>query len=358
MAPDSFKGGPDAAEVARALASGWREIRPADDVRLAPMADGGEGTLQVLAHSEPDAQWHSCPVQGPDGRPVTADWLLLPDGTAVVELARAVGLPLMQTLSAGTASTYGLGQLLAAATEDPGTRQILVTLGGSATTDGGGGALAALGARLLDAGGRDLGRGGLALAGIASVDLTGLLPPPAGGVVCLVDVSAPLVGPLGAAHQFGPQKGADADLVDRLEAALTRWAEILPGDPRAPGAGAAGGTTYGLVAGWGATARPGAPALAELSGLTAGLAEADLVVTGEGRFDAQSLRGKVVGHVLEQADERGVSAAVVAGAVEDPPAGSWQLLSLSRLAGSAAASLADPTRWMTEAGRQLARAYG
>jgi glycerate kinase len=356
IAPDSFKGTLGAAHAADALAAGWRAERPDDVVLTLPLADGGEGTLEALAHDLPDGCWRSEPVTGPDGRPVDAAWLLLPDGTAVVEMARAAGLPLLEEPDPLGATTRGLGQLLAAVVADPGVTRVMLTLGGSATTDGGTGALAALGARFLDPDGADLPPGGGGLARLDRVDLTGLTPPPAGGVQCLVDVTAPLLGPLGAAGQFGPQKGASPQQVAELDAALARLAELLGGNREAPGAGAAGGTAYGFAVCWGAEFVSGAAAVAAAAGLDDALDGAALVVTGEGQFDAQSLRGKVVGDLVDRAARAGVPVTVVAGRVD--AAGELPVrraLSLTDLAGSVREAMADPTRWLTEAGRRLAR---
>jgi len=356
VAPDSFKGTLGAAAAAEALAEGWRAERPDDEVLTLPLADGGEGTLDALGHDLPDDCWRSAPVSGPDGRPVDAAWLLLPDGTAVVEMARAAGLPLLERPDPLHATTRGLGELLAAAVADPGVQRVMLTLGGSATTDGGTGALAALGARFLDAEGADLPPGGGALARLARVDLAGLTPPPPGGVQCLVDVTAPLLGPLGAAGQFGPQKGASPEQVAQLDAALERLSDLLGGDREAPGAGAAGGTAYGFAVAWGAQFVSGAQAVAAAAGLDEALAGAALVVTGEGQFDAQSLRGKVVGDLVDRAGRAGVPVSVVAGrVVTDGDLPVRQALSLTDLAGSVEAAMAAPARWLTEAGRRLAR---
>ena len=359
IAPDSFKGTLDAAAAADALAAGWRSRRPDDELLTLPLADGGEGTLDALGHDLPGSCWRSTPVSGPDGRPVEAAWLLLPDGTAVVEMARAAGLPLLAEPDPLNATTRGLGELLAAAVADPAVSRVMLTLGGSATTDGGTGALAALGARFTDADGARLPPGGGALARLDRVDLSGLTPPPAGGVQCLVDVTAPLLGPLGAAGQFGPQKGASPEQVAELDAALARLAGLLDGDPEAPGAGAAGGTAFGFAACWGAQFVSGADAVAAAAGLDEALAGADLVLTGEGQFDAQSLRGKVVGALVARAGAAGVPVTVVAGRVvagEELPVA--RAVALADLAGSAAAAMTEPARWLTEAGARLAADTG
>ncbi|QLQ35749.1 glycerate kinase [Micromonospora robiginosa] len=356
VAPDSFKGSLAAHDAARALADGWSARRPGDDVRLLPLADGGEGTLDAFAAARPDAGWHATTVPGPDGRPVDAGWLLLPEGTAVLELARASGLPLLDAPDPRHAHTYGLG-VVAAAALDAGATALVVGLGGSASTDGGTGALRALGLRLRDRRGRDLPLGGAALADLADLDRAGLRPAPPGGVRLLVDVTAPLAGPGGAAAVFGPQKGAGPDDVAALDAALLRFATLAGGDPDQPGAGAAGGTGYGLAALWGARIVPGAAAVAELAGLPDALAGADLVLTGEGRFDDTSLRGKVVGALLDTAAAARVPVQVVAGQLgATPPDAVSAAVSLVELAGSVESALAEPGRWLRAAGDRLARA--
>ena len=354
IAPDSFKGSASAAAVAAALAAGWLAVRPGDQVTRLPLADGGEGTLDVLAATVAGARWRQAQVTGPGGDPVRCRWLLLPGRVAVVELARASGLPLLARPDPMGAHTTGLGEVLGRAL-DSGATRILAGLGGSASTDGGAGALAALGARFLDAAGQPLPPGGGALAALAGADLSRLRPPPPDGVTCLADVTAPLLGPRGAAAVFGPQKGADAAQIARLEAGLARLAEVLGGDPAAPGAGAAGGTGYGLAAAWGAVFTPGAAELSRLAGLGRALTGADLVITGEGRFDPTSLTGKTTGTVLAAAAAAGVPVALVAGQVGgDLPEGIGAV-TLAGLAGGAAPALASPRRWLRQAGRCLAK---
>jgi glycerate kinase len=353
-APDSFKGTISAAGAAAALAEGWLAVRPADEVICLPLADGGEGTLEVLAVAEPAARWHEAEVSGPGRARVTARWLELPGQTHVIELASAAGLPLLAELDPLHAHTAGVGELIGRALA-AGGRRIVVGLGGSASTDGGTGALAALGARFLDAGGRELPPGGGALAGLAAADLTGLRPPPPGGVACLTDVRAPLLGPAGAAAVFGPQKGAGTAQVAALESGLARLAAVLGGQPARPGAGAAGGTGYGLATAWNAELLPGSAEIGRIAGLDAALAGADLVITGEGQYDATSATGKVVGAVCAAAARAGVPAAVVAGVIVGAlQPGIRQSAELAGLAGGAAAAIAEPERWLQAAGRALA----
>jgi glycerate 2-kinase len=357
IAPDSFKGSITATAAAAALAAGWHRVRPGDEVLCLPLADGGEGTLDVLAAGVAGSCWHRAWVTGPGGQPVDCAWLELPGAVAAVELARASGLPLLAAPDPLGAQTTGLGEVIGHAL-DAGARELMIALGGSASTDGGTGALAALGARFLGPDGRPLAAGGGALRDLATVDLSGLRGPPPGGVSCLSDVRAPLLGPSGAAAVFGPQKGAGPAEIGRLEAGLARLAAALGGDPAAPGAGAAGGTGYGLAAAWGARLVPGAVHLARLAGLDAALRGAGLVITGEGCYDQTSATGKAVSAVLAAATAAGVPAALVAGRLAaDLPEPAGRALSLTGLAGGPAPALADPAHWLGLAAGQLAAGY-
>lgn len=372
IAPDSFKGSFDASAAAEAIGSGWRARRPEDELILLPQADGGEGTLDAIATAVPGSLLRDAgPVTGPDGRPTEGHWLELPDGTAVVELAQMAGLPLMDALDPMGATTRGLGEVIAAAL-DAGASALVIGLGGSASTDGGAGALRALGLELLDADGAPVPDGGGGLARVVSIDASRLRTPPPGGVRLLSDVTAPLLGSTGAAAVFGPQKGASPEQVAQLDAALARYAALLQlalgvdggASPwaGAEGAGAAGGTGYGFLAAWGAGIETGSAAIARLTGFAAAAASADVVITGEGRFDATSSTGKVVGNALALADVGDARAAVIAGMLDaDPvtPAGRrvWSA-SLSDLAGSPDAAMDDPGRWLFAAGVEAARALG
>lgn len=353
IAPDSFKGSLSARDVAEALAHGWRQVRPDDRLELIPHADGGEGTLDAIEAAVPEAVRRSAgDVTGPDGRPTPGAWLELPGGVAVVELAQASGLPLMSSLDPLRATTRGTGEVIRAALES-GATSLVIGVGGSASTDGGAGALAALGMQLLDEQHELVSDGGVWLRDLVAIDRASLIAPPKGGVVVLTDVTAPLLGDTGAAAVFGPQKGASPEQVATLDAALAHYSRILGGDTTAPGAGAAGGTAYGFAAAWGARIESGADYLASLSGLTGAITGADVLITGEGRFDEQSLTGKVVGQLLATAASAGIAAGVVAGqlAVE---AGVWSS-SLSELAGSVDAAIADPEAWLRVAGAKAAR---
>ena len=355
VAPDSFKGTVTAADAAAAISKGWKQVRSDDSVITIPLADGGEGTVAAVAAARPDGVLHRADsLIGPDGGKVSASWLELdpgtPNSTAVIEMASVSGLPMMERLDPLGATTYGLGQLIAA-TLDAGCRTVLVGAGGSATTDGGSGALVALGLEVLDDHGRPLPPGGAGLARLAAIRGTARRPEK---LIMLSDVAAPLLGDRGAAAVFGPQKGADADQILILDAALARFAELFGGATDRPGMGAAGGLGYGLVTGLGATIQPGAPYLAELAGLPAALADATLVISGEGRFDQTSLGGKVVGYVLAQAAAYGTEAMIIAGQVAHQ-VDQVRAIGLTDVAGSTEAALADPLHWLEFAGALAAR---
>jgi len=351
IAPDSFKGSRRARDVAEDLAAGWSSVRPDDHLVVLAQADGGEGTLDAIEASVTGAERRNAGlVTGPDSLPRAGVWLALPDGSAVVELAQMAGLPLMGVPAPLNATTRGMGEVIGAAL-DAGATRLVIGLGGSASTDAGTGALAALGMLFSDGHGDPVPDGGGSLHLITSVEPAGLRPPPAGGVVLLVDVDVPLSG---AATVFAPQKGATESQVGTLGHALAHLARLLGGHPERPGSGAAGGAAYGLATAWGAIAESGADHIARLSGLDAALARADIVLTGEGRFDEQSDRGKVVGRVLAKAHGLGVIAGVIAGEVTHPP-DCWST-SLADIAGSVEAAIADPSRWLRDAGAQAARA--
>jgi glycerate kinase len=354
IAPDSFKGTADSADAAAALAAGWHSVRPADELVLRPMADGGEGTLDAFEAAVPGARRMPLTVRGPVSEPVATHWLLLPDGTGVVEFAATSGITLLDPLRPLDAHSAGFGEAIAAAL-DAGVARLLLGLGGSASTDGGVGALAVLGARFLDAFRRPVRLGNRGLGTLARVDLAGLRSVPPGGALILGDVTNPLLGDLGAAAVFGTQKGADAATVEVLESNLARLARLVPSGLRelvdAPGAGAAGGAGFGLLA-WGAEMGGGAGLVAQAVGLRDAIGGADLVVTGEGRFDGQSEAGKAPTEVAAIA---AVPTALVAGAITAEPRGFAASVALVDLAGSGAAAMAEPLRWLEAAGAELAR---
>lgn len=328
IAPDSFGGALDSVHVAAAIATGWSKVRPGDEVLRRPMADGGEGTLAAVADAlDEGAQRRTAETTDPLGRPISADWLLINDGRdAFIELAAASGLARLSTdertpHNAGLASTRGTGDLVRAAL-DAGVERITIGLGGSATTDGGSGLLRALGATFIGDGG-DLPEGGAALARLERIDPSALDPRLADvKLVIASDVTNPLCGPRGAAATYGPQKGADPPTVAALDAALATYGKAIEKATGRlvadlPGAGAAGGTTAGLIGLAQATVRPGVEVVAELVGLAEALETADLVITGEGRADEQTLQGKTATGVATLARPRATPVALLCGALGD-----------------------------------------
>ncbi|MBL0888211.1 glycerate kinase [Myceligenerans indicum] len=333
VAPDSFKGSLSAAEVASCIADGVHAARPEAVVTCLPMADGGEGTLDALL-----AAWgvtaHTVDTVDAIGRPRRARWATSPDGrTGVVELAEASGLPHVSDAPPQPlhASTRGTGEV-ARTVLDAGVEEVLVCLGGSASTDGGAGILTGLGARLLDDDGTEVPDGGEGLAWVDRLDLDGLHPRARQVRWRLaVDVTNPLVGEHGAAHVFGHQKGASDGDAAYLDDALGRWADLLERETGVPtrdlpGAGAAGGVPAALVAVLGAETEEGAQLVAEAVGLPEALADAGLVFTGEGSFDSQSVRGKVADGIarLAAASPAKPPVVVLAGQVLLPAPLAWE----------------------------------
>lgn len=318
VAPQEFKGTLTAAEAAAALAEGLRQGAPGVELDVAPLADGGPGTVDALLAGL-GGERVTCTVQGPLGAPVRATYGLLDSGcTAVIEMAAASGLSLLAPgeRDPRSASSSGTGELMRAALER-GCERLIVGLGGSATNDGGTGALTALGFRFLDAQGAPLPPGGAALKRLARVE-TGGRHPRLTGVELLVatDVTSPLLGPDGASHLFGPQKGADEAAVAELESALARLAEVVaPGLAQTPGAGAAGGFGYGLLALAGGKIVSGYELVARTLRLPERLAAAQAVLTGEGRFDRQTAFGKGPGALAKEARALGKHTVLFAGAV-------------------------------------------
>ena len=321
IAPDSFKESLSAEQVAEAIAAGWRSVYPQADIQLCPMADGGEGTVDaVLAAS--GGQRRELSVCGPLGLPVQAHWGWLEDGQAVIEMAAASGLHWVapEQRDACITTTRGTGELILAAL-DAGARRIILGIGGSATNDGGAGLLQTLGVRLLNTEGRALAAGGAALADLQRIDLDGLDPRLAQvEILVAADVDNPLCGPRGASHVFGPQKGASPEQVQQLDRALGHFADVMAAaldeDYRdVPGVGAAGGLGFAARAVLGASFRPGIELVAELSGLADAMQGADLVITGEGRLDGQSLHGKTPVGVARVASAAGVPVIALAGSL-------------------------------------------
>lgn len=324
IAPDSFKDSLSAQGVAEAIALGLAQVWPQATLVKCPMADGGEGTVEsILAACAGEVRRSR--VRGPLGAPVEAAWGWLPHTqTAIIEMAQASGLQLVPPgqRDACISSTFGTGELIGAAL-DAGAQRVILAIGGSATNDGGAGAMHALGLKLLDAQNQALVPGGLALAQLARLDLSGLDPRLAQVRFDIAaDVNNPLCGPHGASAIFGPQKGASPAQVQQLDQALGHFAErcaqALGKDVRdEPGSGAAGGLGFAAKAFLGAQFQAGVEVVAELVGLADAVKDADLVITGEGRFDAQTLRGKTPFGVARIAKQHGVPVVVIAGTLGD-----------------------------------------
>lgn len=319
LAPDKFKGTLTAEQVATHVANGLRSVLPDTEVVVVPVADGGDGTL-AAAVSAGFARV-ALTASGPTGEAVdTAFGIRGPE--AVVELAEISGLAQLPGghPAALTATSRGTGELIAAALR-AGARRVVVGIGGSACTDGGAGLLEALGARILTASGEPVTSGGSGLAQAASLDLSGMDPALADAeIIVACDVDNPLTGPSGAAAVYGPQKGASAADVAALDVALAHFADLVAEATGAerrdePGAGAAGGVGFGLVSVAGATMRPGAELVFELTGLADAMVDVDLVVTGEGSLDEQTLSGKAPAAVAALARGRGIPVVAVAGRV-------------------------------------------
>ena len=321
VAPDSFKESMTAATAAAAMADGVRAVLPHAECILTPLADGGEGTTEALLAAL-GGQWQDATVRDPLGRPVAARYGITDDGTAIIEAAEAIGLGRLSPRERNPmrATSLGLADLIRDAL-DHGATRLLIGLGGTATIDGGAGLLAGLGARWLDRDGHQLEPRPDHLGAAHRVDLTGLDPRlPSTAIDLACDVTNPLLGEEGAAAVYGPQKGATPEQVILLDATLERIADALvhAGRPEArhlAGAGAAGGLGAALLA-LGAIPRPGIDVVAEAVGLERAIAEADLVLTGEGSIDAQTLRGKTLAGVARIAAAAGVPVIALAGRIQ------------------------------------------
>ena len=376
VAPDSFTGTMSAAEAAEAIAAGWSREAPSDVLDLAPMSDGGPGFVAAMAASLKIAL-RDAAVAGPLGDSVVAQFAFDEvTGIAYVESAQAVGLHLVDVADRDPRITtsWGLGQLLAEAVK-AGARRVVVGLGGTGVCDGGAGLLAALGATAASEQGADatavLRRGGIALGDVAQVDLSRPRAMFSGvDIVVASDVDCPLLGPRGAAHGFAAQKGAQPDAVEALEAALTVWSaslgsiEVLGKMKQVGvllGAGAGGGIGSALFA-LGATRQPGIDFVLAASDVPRRAQEAELVITGEGSFDWQSLRGKAVSGVASAALTAGRPVVLLAGRVEVgrrewAGMGVSGVYSLVDLAGSAELAMAEGPKWLGEAAARAARSW-
>jgi glycerate 2-kinase len=318
LATDKFKGSLTAAEATSHLAAGLRRAAPGLGIRTIPVADGGEGTVDAAV--EAGFARVLTRATGPTGAPIEADFAVR-GATAVIEVAEASGLRRLPHGEAAplSATSYGTGELIRAAL-DAGCTRIILGLGGSACTDGGAGLVQALGARLLDAAGDELPRGGAALGRLARVDLTGMAA--IGELIVASDVDNPLLGPNGAAAVYGPQKGATREDVALLDAALGNWARVVDVSDCAqkPGSGAAGGIGFAALALLGARLEPGIDIVLDLADFRSKAAGARLIITGEGSLDPQSLRGKAPAGVARAAARIGVPVVAVAGVCTLTPA--------------------------------------
>jgi glycerate kinase len=330
VCPTAFKESLSATEVAGAIAAGVRRAIPAAGVRTLPLSDGGSGLIEALAAAKGGRQARISTTD-PLGRPIEARVLWTADDAVAIESAEACGLHLLapEERDPLRTATDGVGTLLERCAAD-GARRAILGLGGSATVDGGTGMARALGWRFLDRAGRDLQPGGGALAGLALIERPPLRIPLA--VTALADVRSPLLGPDGAARRFAPQKGAGPQDLERLEYGLTRMADVAARDLGVdvrdiPGSGAAGGLGAGCLLFLDAELVQGADYLLEASGFEAALADADLLITGEGAWDATSGLGKITRVVLGRAEEAGVPALLVCGRAEGAPPEGVRLVS-------------------------------
>ena len=321
IAPDSFKESLEALDVCHAIQSGFSQVFPNADYTLLPMADGGEGTSAVLSYVL-GGRWKEVVVHDPLMRPITAKYLLLPDATAIIEIAQACGLHLLTVAERNPviASSYGVGELIADAL-DEGVKRIIIGLGGSATNDAGLGMLTALGIAFHDINGAHLAQGGGELAKLHKINDTNLHAKVADTVFEVAcDVTNPLCGQLGASAIFGPQKGACLQQVDDLDKALSHFASVRGSSHQdcqeVAGAGAAGGLGYALMSFCDAHLKSGFDTVAEVTKLSQHIADADLVITGEGKLDAQTAMGKVAGGISQLAKASHKPVIAICGSVD------------------------------------------
>ena len=331
IAPDSFKESLSALDVASEIEAGFREIFPTADYLKIPVADGGEGTVDAMIAAT-SGQRIEVAVTDPLGKPVQAFYGLLGDGkTAVIEMAAASGLALIPPAQRNPllTSTFGTGQLIRAALA-AGARHFIIGLGGSATNDGGAGMLQALGGELLDRNGKSIPPGGGGLSHLTQIRCDTLDPRLKDCVFEIAcDVSNPLLGPQGASAIFGPQKGATPEMVGQLEANLAHFAQLISRDfglnlADQPGTGAAGGMSLCLIAFLNGTLRPGVEIVTDAIHLAAAIKGADLVITGEGRIDSQSIRGKTPVGVARLAQAQGIPVIAIGGCLAADTAAIYQ----------------------------------
>jgi len=350
LAPDSFKGSLSSAALCEHMSAGVRRVYPDADIVRIPIADGGEGTLDSMLTACGGSRYR-LQVTGPAGKPVMAQYGVLNDDvTAVIEMAQASGLTLVEPAERNplTATSYGSGELIRAAL-DRGCRRFIVGLGGSAVNDAGAGMLQALGAKFLDARGCELPFGGAKLSELHAVDASGIDARLADvAIVAACDVTNPLCGPDGASHVFGPQKGADPLMAQLLDRALNHYADVVlrcrGTDLRGiVGGGAAGGVGAALIGFLGAEMRSGIDVVIEAAGMEQHLHDADMVITGEGRLDAQTLSGKTIAGIARLGAGSGVPVVALCGSLALTPE------ELSRLGVAAALSIVPGPSTLDEA---------
>ncbi len=360
IAPDSFKGSLGATEVAKAISGAIRGLHPEWETVEVPVADGGEGTVEAVLAAVPGRRV-STKVTSPLGTDVTAEFAVIGEGTiAVVEMAQASGLTLVPERQRNPLLTtsFGTGQLVRRAIEEGCTR-ILIGIGGSATVDGGAGMAAALGVRFLDAEGKDIPPGGGGLSQLHRIDVSGRIDISALRITALSDVTNPLLGDNGAVKVFAPQKGATPEMLDILEHNLTHFARVIQRDlglevAEIPGAGAAGGLGAGIASFLDGDIESGVDTIIELVGLREKIRGADLVITGEGKLDWQSGKGKAPLGVATVASELGVPAIAICGSLGEGAARVVEenflaVVSLAEIAGSPEQAMRRPGHYLEEA---------
>jgi glycerate kinase len=356
IAPDSFKGSASSNDIAQWIENGITSAIPDCETVKIAIGDGGEGSLDAVLSAGFTA--HSLEVSGPLGNRVTAKIAIKGD-TAFIEMAQASGLSQLPggKKDALNASSFGTGQLIHAAL-DKGATKFILAIGGTATTDAGAGALQALGAKLIDESGNEIAPGGAALKQCASIDTSGLDPRLSSVSFTLAsDVTNPLLGELGAARVFSPQKGAAPEQVEILEQSLTGFASLVGGNYASmPGAGAAGGFGFMAYAFLKAEAKSGIDVILDLIGFDAHLAGADLVITGEGRFDSQSVRGKAPWGILQRAEQLSIPTYLICGDADTQQGSRFKaVLTLTSIEEDVEKCINNPAPLVTQMGAKIAQ---
>lgn len=353
VALDSLKGSLSANDAVSAFTQGWKDVRPSDIVLQVPFADGGEGTMDCFQSAFVDSEIVFASTSPGE---LAVPWLKVSDDLAVIELAAVCGLHLTGTGDPMGASTRRLGYAILSALEH-GCGELVVTLGGSGSSDGGAGLLTALGAKLLDENGEPIKEGNQGLATITSTDLSGLVDLSDVQITVLTDVTNPLYGPNGAAYVYAPQKGATEAQLPDMDRNLRGFAEMFPtANPLEPGMGAAGGSAFGLSV-IGGKIKPGAQTMIDLLDLRSKAVAADLLVVGEGKFDSQSIQGKAVGVLTTFGRDHSIPVALVAGVIAGEVSDFEDSVSLSSLLGGKDNAIAKAEQGMVEAGRALASRF-